>query len=56
MRATKISIRTMLEDERRMELGEPEEEPDFLSEENLEAQGIPSSAVMDLEDIEDGKN
>ncbi len=56
VRATKISIRTMLEDERRMELGEPEEEPDFLSEENLEAQGIPSSAVMDLEDIEDGKN
>lgn len=46
-------IRKRLEARRRMELGEPEEEPDFVSEENLEDQGIPSSAVMDLEDIEE---
>ena len=31
---------------------EEKEEPDFVSEENLEAQGIPSSAVMDMEDEE----
>lgn len=30
-----------------------EEDLDFLSEENLEAQGIPSSAVMDMEDEEE---
>lgn len=29
-----------------------EEEPDFESEENLEAQGIPSSAIQDEEDEE----
>lgn len=28
-------------------------EPDFLSEEDLEAQGIPSSCFMDLEDLEE---
>lgn len=51
----RIRIRKMLEEDRRKELGEPEpeEEPDFLSEENLEAQGIPSSGVIDLEDIEE---
>ena len=30
-----------------------EEEPDFESEENLEALGYPSSAVMDNEDLEE---
>jgi len=30
-----------------------EEEPDFESEENLEAHGIPSSAIQDEEDEED---
>lgn len=28
----------------------PEEDPDFESEENLEALGIPSSAIQDEED------
>lgn len=31
----------------------PEEQPDFLTEENLEAHGIPSSAIQDEEDTEE---
>jgi len=45
------SIRKRYEIERGREIQKPE--PDFVSEENLEAHGIPSSAVMDLEDIEE---
>ena len=50
--------RQMLEAIRRRELGQTEsdeeqkDKPDFSSEENLEAQGISSSAEMDLEDME----
>ena len=49
------SLRQTYEIDRRREIQkpEPEEEPDFVSEENLEAHGIPSSAAMDLEDIEE---
>ena len=32
---------------------EREEEPDFQTEENLESLGIPSSAVMDMENSEE---
>lgn len=53
----RAETRKIVEERRRLELGEPEpqeeEEPDLLSEENLEAQGTPSSAVMDSEDIEE---
>ena len=52
----RAKTRKMLEERRRIEIEKPEvekEELDFLSEENLEAQGIPSSAVMDMEDEEE---
>lgn len=51
----RAKTRKILEERRRIEIEKPEiekEEPDFFSEENLEAQGIPSSCEMDLEDLE----